>query len=155
MIYLTSVYHFLAKKSFAETYHNLLLFFSGSALYPVIWSRCFLERQTVPLFVWFVFCIPDWRWRWEPKPKGHPSLTLSSLGLSASQLLMHENNGSFTVDYRLLGCLEIFMRTLKNQNAYTPGFWKCVGWWSEISSWIFNLSNSLFVTSTLVHPYPY
>ena len=69
---------FPCQKIICRNLSQFTTIFFGSALYPVIWSRCFLERQTVLLFVWFFSpCIPDWRWRWEP------SLKVTLLWLSA------------------------------------------------------------------------
>jgi len=44
---------FPCQKIICRNLSQFTTIFFGSALYPVIWSRCFLERQTVLLFVWF------------------------------------------------------------------------------------------------------
>jgi len=44
---------FPCQKNHLQKPITIYYYFFGSALYPVIWSRCFLERQTVLLFVWF------------------------------------------------------------------------------------------------------
>ena len=104
IIYLTSVYHFLAKKIICRNLSQFTTIFFWISFVPCDLIPLLLRKANcTTICVIFFPCIPDWRWRWEPKPKGHPSLAFGSLGLSASQLLMHENNGSFTADYRLFG----------------------------------------------------
>ena len=44
---------FPCQKNHLQKPITIYYYFFGSALYPVIWSRCFLERQIVLLFVWF------------------------------------------------------------------------------------------------------